>query len=97
MSLRTNEQNSRKQIEQLGLFPVIDKAIFLKHNKMENPKIEVLSKLKEKYNIVCFIGDSLTDFNAANDTNVPFIKVNTNIFDFEYSGKSYSTINDFLN
>lgn len=97
LSLRTNEHNSKNQIEQLGLSSVIDNAIFLKHNKVLNPKIEALSILKKRYNVVCFIGDSLTDLNAANETNIPFIKVNTNIFDFEYSDKSYSTINDFLN
>lgn len=96
LSLRSNESNSLKQLEKLSLLHFFDKAIFVLHDKHSNPKTPVLDYLKSTCSIEAFVGDSVNDYNAANDSNVKFIKVNTGIYPFESASQSFETINDYL-
>ncbi|MDB4682771.1 hypothetical protein OAE89_01745, partial [Crocinitomicaceae bacterium] len=51
----------------------------IKHTEVVNPKIDVIRKLKSKYNIDGYIGDSTIDFEAANINNVHFFPVHSKI------------------
>lgn len=79
LSLRSNEQNSLKQLEYLNLNWYFDEVYFLKHST-QNPKTLFLRdyiKSNQKYH---FIGDSDTDYEAANSNGIIFDFVNTSIY-----------------
>ena len=97
ISLRNNEVNSFKQIELFGLNKIIDCVFFISHDIENNPKTKVLSNLKESFFVQYFIGDTMTDYEAALESGISFIKVNTGFFDFDYSKNNYNNINHFLN
>lgn len=79
VSLRKNEKNGLDQLKNLKLFPYFREIHFLKHTELVNPKIDVIRKLKSKYNIEGYIGDNTIDFEAANINNVPFFPVHSTI------------------
>jgi phosphoglycolate phosphatase-like HAD superfamily hydrolase len=97
LSLRNNEDNSIKQLQLFGLKDVIDYIYFIKHDHEKNPKIKILSQLKEKLSISCFIGDAISDYEAAISSEITFIKVDTGFFDFDFSNGNHKNINHFLN
>lgn len=97
LSLRTNNVNSINQIRNLGIADIFDRIIFQKHNSTLNPKTLSLLELKKEYEILHFIGDSYSDYHAAIEARVPFIKVDTGIYNFQCEESSFSSINQYLN
>jgi phosphoglycolate phosphatase-like HAD superfamily hydrolase len=97
LSLRQNHTNSFKQIEFLKLNNYFSEIIFVSHQKDKNPKTEKIIYLSEKYNVRYFVGDSISDQEAVLNTQVQFIKVNTGLYDFEYSGLQFDNVNQLLN
>lgn len=95
ISLRSNADNAQTQIENLGLAKYISKAFFVKHSQLENPKLEILKQLQQEYIIEYFIGDSKTDYEAAQEATIPFIYVNTGL-EKTPTSTSYENINLFL-
>lgn len=96
LSLRSNSDSSIKQLADLGLINLFDKVFFKEHSNVENPKVQNLIDFKKEYASLTFIGDSKSDYIAANDAKVNFVKVNTSIINFEYEGISYFNINKYL-
>lgn len=96
LSLRSNSINSIDQLYNLGIHKYIDNFYFVKHDKIKNPKTKILKEFKGTSRIICFVGDSKTDMEASLENNIEFIKVNSNIFDFDFNGKKYNDINNFL-
>lgn len=72
VSLRKNEKIGLDQLKKLKLFPYFSEIHFVKHKETENPKVEIIRKLKSKYNIEGYLGDSLIDFEAAHLNNITF-------------------------
>jgi len=93
LSLRSSSENSLNQLRNLLLYDLFDEIFFEKHSKEFNPKTNRLNQIQKKTSTIQFIGDSKSDFEAANETNLEFIKVNTGLFDFNFSGESFSDIN----
>jgi phosphoglycolate phosphatase-like HAD superfamily hydrolase len=96
LSLRSNPLNGKKQLDSLGISKYIDCSYFAKHDNSVNPKTVILKEIKGKSKIIYFVGDSKTDMEASQKNNIEFVKVNSNIIDFEFSGKRYNDINNFL-
>lgn len=95
VSLRKNEKNGLDQLKNLKLFPYFSEIHFVKHNELVNPKVDVIRKLKSKYNIEGYIGDSFIDFEAAEINNVPFLPVHSTIHNtFGEKGKD---VNHWIN
>lgn len=93
LSLRSNRENSMKQLKNIFLYNFLDEIYFEKHSRHVNPKTNRLNEIKKKYGEIMFIGDSLSDLEAANETRIEFVKVDTGIMDFNFSGESFSNIN----
>ena len=95
VSLRNNEKNGLDQLKNLKLFPYFSEIHFLKHTKLANPKIDLIRKLKSKYNIEGYIGDSSIDCEAADINNVPFFPAHSTIHNtFEEKSKD---VNHWIN
>lgn len=93
LSLRSNYENSIKQMHNLFLYDFFDEIYFEKHSTQFNPKTNRLKQIQNKYSEIQFIGDSKSDLEAAEEVGIEFIKVNTGVFDFNFSGESFSDIN----
>lgn len=78
LSLRSNYNNSLKQLENLHLVDFFNEIHFLPHADI-NPKIEKLRTIVTLGNQCVFIGDSEVDFTAAKMNKVDFIKVDTGL------------------
>ena len=88
VSLRKNQKNGFNQLKKLKLFPYFSEIHFLKHTNLANPKVDLIRKLKVKYNIEGYIGDSLIDFEASDLNNIPFYPVHSEIHNtFEEKAK----------
>jgi len=96
LSLRSNYENSIKQLQNLFLYNFFDEIYFEKHSSQFNPKTSRLKQIQNKYSEIQFIGDSKSDLEAAEEVGIDFIKVNTGIFDFNFSGESFYDINLLL-
>jgi phosphoglycolate phosphatase-like HAD superfamily hydrolase len=96
VSLRSNMVNSLNQIEKIGLNHLFSEVLFLQHDLNANPKTKVIENLKEPYERIIFVGDALSDYEAACAANVEFIKVKSGLWDFEYNGIEFSDVNDFI-
>lgn len=95
LSLRTSCQQGIKQMAKLGLIDFFNEIYFLKHQVI-NPKIEVLKKLKEKTQILAFVGDTTSDYDAANQSQTNFIGVNTGLFPLPTKLATFENINTYL-
>lgn len=96
LSLRSNHESSIKQLLKLFLFNFFDEIYFEMHSNQGNPKSNRLKEIQNKYQKIQFIGDSKLDLEAAEEAGIEFIKVNTGVFDFNFSGESFSDINLLL-
>ncbi len=96
LSLRNNLDNSILELKKLGLFNLIEKAYFINHHEIENPKIKTILKIKGEYEILDFIGDSKKDHEAALSTGIHFSHVKTGLESEGISSNSYSDINMYL-
>lgn len=95
VSLRKNAKNGLDQLKHLKLFPYFSEIYFLNHTERTNPKIDLIRKLKSKYKIEGYIGDSSIDFEASDINNVPFFPVHSTIHNtFEEKAKD---VNHWIN
>jgi phosphoglycolate phosphatase-like HAD superfamily hydrolase len=97
LSLRSNYENSIKQMHDLFLYDFFDEIYFEKHSSQFNPKTNRLKQIQYKYPEIQFIGDSKSDLEAAEEAGIEFIKVNTGVYDFNFSGESFSDVNLLFN
>lgn len=95
LSLRTSYDQGEKQLIQLGLKKYFSEIYFLKHHEI-NPKTEILNVLKIKYNPITFVGDTLSDYDAANKSEVNFYGVNTGLFPLSKNMNTFEDINQYL-
>lgn len=95
LSLRTSYQQGIKQLANLGLTDFFNEIYFLKHETI-NPKIEILKQLKEKTKVLAFVGDTWSDYNAANESETNFIGVNTGLFPLPTKLATFENVNTYL-
>jgi phosphoglycolate phosphatase-like HAD superfamily hydrolase len=93
LSLRSSYENSIMQLHNLCLYDFFDEIYFEKHSSQLNPKTNRLKQIHKKYPEIQFIGDSKSDLEAAEEASIEFIKVNTGVFDFNFSGESFYDVN----
>lgn len=80
VSLRMNEYESTKQLKKLGLDTYFKQIYFINHElNKENPKFEIVKKLRNKYTISYYLGDSNVDEKAAKSNGVIFLPVESSI------------------
>lgn len=99
VSLRKNEKNGINQLKKLKLFPYFSEIHFVKHTGITNPKVDLIRKLKGKYNIEGYVGDGFIDFEAADLNSIPFFPVHNKIHNtFKEKAKDVNHwINKILN
>lgn len=98
LSLRSNHVNSNKQLKQLGIADLFEEIYFVYHDSLANPKIEKLKQFKEQYSSIVFCGDSLSDYEAAQQLNINFVQVKTALYhlpDFKRA-KQFTNINQYF-
>ncbi|MDM1547551.1 MULTISPECIES: HAD family hydrolase [Empedobacter] len=95
LSLRTHYNQGEKQLSQLGLKEYFSEIYFLKHHEI-NPKTDILINLKQKFYPVTFIGDTISDYEAANKSEVDFYGVNTGLFSLSNNINTFEDINQYL-
>lgn len=79
VSLRNSKANGFAQLNDFELIEYFSEIHFVKHNSTKNPKVDLIKSLKNNYNIVLYLGDSLIDKEAARLNNIPFIPVSSSI------------------
>lgn len=98
LSLRGNEANSQKQIHNLGIDVFFERIYFEKHDQSTNPKLNRLQQLNTDFDIVAFCGDSVSDYEAAQQLNINFVQVKTSLYrlpDFEQA-RQFDNINQYF-
>ena len=98
LSLRGNEANSLKQIQNLGIDVFFERIYFEKHDHGTNPKLNRLQQLNNDFSIVAFCGDSVSDYKAAQQLNINFVQVKTSLYllsDFEQA-RQFDNINQYF-
>lgn len=95
ISLRSNTENSINQLKKLKLLDIFQEVYFLKHNSI-NPKINIISTLKSKHEILSFAADSISDFEAAKSNDVEFIGVKTGLFKINGKFQLFNDINEYF-
>ena len=98
LSLRSDHQNSRQQIRNLGIEPFFAETIFIHHDQHANPKTDRLKELKGSYNLMAFCGDAVSDYEAAKVLNINFVQVKTSLYrlpDLEHA-VHFNTINQYF-
>jgi phosphoglycolate phosphatase-like HAD superfamily hydrolase len=98
LSLRGNETNSLKQIRNLGIDIFFERIYFEKHDNSTNPKLNRLQQLNTEFDIVAFCGDSVSDYEAAQQLNINFVQVKTSLYrlpDFEQA-RQFDNINQYF-
>lgn len=98
LSLRSNQANSLKQLQNSGLADYFDEIHFVKHELHNNPKLAMLKQLSQSYNIIAFCGDSSSDYEAAEQLNINFAQVKTSLYllpDFE-KATQFTDINQYF-
>ena len=76
VSLRSNKENAFKQVKSFDFYNEFEEFIFLEHSQ-SNPKNKVLNDLNNNNEVLFFVGDSSTDYDAAIINNIKFIHVQT--------------------
>jgi phosphoglycolate phosphatase-like HAD superfamily hydrolase len=93
VSMRSNEKESVKQLCKLGLENYFKEIHFLNHqHDKENPKFEIVKKIKNNNRISYYIGDSEIDKKAAINNGIFFLPVTSSIhnnFSNENKGINY--------
>jgi phosphoglycolate phosphatase-like HAD superfamily hydrolase len=95
VSLRSNEENSINQLNSLKLIDFLDEVYFLKHQTF-NPKTVFLSEYINNDKKYIFIGDSDSDYEAANKNGIDFKYVNTGIYPTKQIVQPKMNINQLL-
>lgn len=95
LSLRTSCTQGIKQMESLQIKKYFSDIYFLKHD-FPNPKIEILKSLKEKASNIIFVGDTISDYNAAMESKIDFVGVETGLFSLPQQVHTFKNINVFL-
>ena len=98
LSLRGNKSNSQKQIHNLGIDVFFERIYFEKHDHGTNPKLNLLQQLNIDFDIVAFCGDSVSDYEAAQQLNINFVQVKTSLYrlpDFEQA-RQFDNINQYF-
>lgn len=98
LSLRGNESNSLKQIHHAGIDVFFERIYFEKHAQGPNPKVYRLQQLNNEFDIVAFCGDSVSDYEAAQQLNINFVQVKTSLYqlpDFEQA-RQFDNINQYF-
>lgn len=98
LSLRGNEANSLKQIHHAGIDVFFERIYFEKHVQGSNPKVNRLQQLNNEFDIVAFCGDSVSDYEAAQQLNINFVQVKTSLYqlpDFELA-RQFDNINQYF-
>jgi phosphoglycolate phosphatase-like HAD superfamily hydrolase len=80
LSLRSKRNNSLQQLKYLNLNEFFKAKFFTKHNKLQNSKVALIEQLKQKYDKLIMIGDSKTDYEAAKQSKILFLGVDTGLF-----------------
>lgn len=94
LSLRSNLETAETQFEEFSFSQYFSEVYFLPHTTT-NPKIEMLSTLKARYDKILFIGDSESDAEASNQAFVDFTGVMTGFYPLSVPSK-FSDINQTL-
>ena len=98
LSIRSNHQNSLRQLQNLGIDVFFSEIFFEYHDLGTNPKLNRLQQLQAVNKITSFCGDSLSDYEAAERLNINFAQVRTSLYqlqDFKHA-VHFNTINQFL-
>lgn len=96
LSLRSNLENAQRQLTQLGILEYFQKVIFLRHQSEVNPKVKALQALSCEWVLRYFVGDSGADFEASEQSNVPFVAVDTGLYKQKFVANKFPTVNHFI-
>ena len=96
ISLRTNKLNALSQVKSFSFINSINNFYFLPHNNVSNPKDLFIKNMFSEKQILYFIGDSYSDYEAATANNITFIQVETGFKQFNHV-LSFDHINNALN
>ncbi len=98
LSLRSNQEHSKKQIHNLGIHDFFESIYFEKHDHGTNPKLNRLQQLSNDFDVYSFCGDSVSDYEAAQQLNINFVQVKTALYrlpDFEQA-RQFDNINQYF-
>jgi len=95
LSLRSNFNNSTRQLKNLGIYKLFKQIHFLQHAEL-NPKTEKLKKIVESESRCIFIGDSDKDYMAAKMSGVKFKGVNTGLFKGSEMPSAEKNVNELI-
>jgi len=98
LSLRSDHQNSKRQIKNLGIDVFFAAIYFEHHHPGTNPKISRLRQLITEYNVIAFCGDSVSDYEAAELLNINFVQLRTSLYDLHDFAHAthFNNINQYL-
>lgn len=98
LSLRSNHENSKKQLAALDIANFFTAVYFEQHDFATNPKLKRLQQLNTDYNLISFCGDALSDYEAAQQLNINFVQVKTSLYqlpNFEQATQ-FNNINEYF-
>jgi phosphoglycolate phosphatase-like HAD superfamily hydrolase len=95
LSLRTNKVTAMRQFKSFSFAQLFDDIFFLPHSNEGNPKSKIIEHLCINLDISSFIGDSLSDQQAAFDNDVVFQAVSTGWQEHLFNN-SFPDINQLL-
>jgi phosphoglycolate phosphatase-like HAD superfamily hydrolase len=95
LSLRSNAKSAAEQFERMPFSGLFSRRYFLPHSASTNPKIDVIEGLKGEMDVLCFVGDSYSDYQAAEMTNTVFVPVNSG-WQMKWTEKWISDINQII-
>jgi phosphoglycolate phosphatase-like HAD superfamily hydrolase len=98
VSLRSNHENSKKQLQNIGIADFFDSIYFEHHNTQSNPKLSRIKELSAGHTIISFCGDSAADYEVAELLNINFVQVKTSLYnlpDFEHA-RQFININQYF-
>ncbi len=98
LSLRGNHQNSKRQLQDLGIDTCFTAIYFEHHHPDTNPKLSRLKQLITEYNVIAFCGDTVSDYEAAELLNINFVQVKTSLYDLHDFAHAthFNNINQYL-
>lgn len=98
LSLRANRESAYRQVNSFNFAQYFTEFFFVKHDdRVRNPKVGILELLRERQEVLGFVGDSGKDMEAAKVAGVPFFGVRTGLRVPEANAaKEFPTVNDYL-
>lgn len=94
LSLRSNKDNAVKELERYLFKDIFSNFYFISHSFTSNPKEEFLRNFTKKEDVLFFIGDSESDYEASKKNSIDFIGVRTGFY--ESSLMRFNNINELL-